>query len=152
MDHGGVPSLPWLWGSQTFAVLREGPKTGVAGGMQMTKFRIKRILIVAAIVAALFSFIQDFVYFDYDRSGAILTGEEQEKLDNMLYKDVQKYIDVHTKKHSVFESIKYILSWYGYPSTWQHKLKTLALYFFAVFLECLLADVNMRRRNIIRAH
>jgi hypothetical protein len=112
------------------------------------KGQIKRNLIVAAIVAALFSFIQDFVYFDYSRPGVIFAQGEEEKLNDMLFKDVKRYIDGHTKKHSFFESIKYILSHYRYLSTWQFKLRTFALYFFAVFFGSLLVGIKLRQREI----
>jgi len=114
----------------------------------MMKAQIKQYLIVAAIVAALFSFIQDFVYFDYSRPGVMFTQEEEKNLDNMLYKDIKKYIDDHTKKHSVLESFKYILSRYRYLSTWQFKFKTFTLYFIAVFFSCLLVGTKLRQREI----
>jgi hypothetical protein len=114
----------------------------------MIKGQIKRILFVAGIVAALFSFIQDFIYFDYSRPGVIFTQEEEENLNNMLFKDVKKYIDDHTKKYSVFESIKYILNRYKHLSIWEFKLKTFALYFCAVFFGGLLVGKKLRKREI----
>jgi hypothetical protein len=116
--------------------------------MQVMKIQIRRILIVSVIAASLFSFLQDLVYFDYGRPGVILTQEEEKKLDNLPLKDVKKYIDDHTREHSAIESIEYILSRYRYPSTWKQKLKPFALYFFAVFLGCLLAGVNLRKQEL----
>ena len=109
---------------------------------------IKQSLTVAAIVAVLFSFIQDFVYFDYSRPGVIFTQEEEKNLEHMLFMDVKKYIQDHTKKHSISESLRYILGRYRYLSTWQFKIKTFTLYFIAVFFGCLLAARKFGRREI----
>lgn len=104
----------------------------------MMKEYIKKSFIVSVIIAAIFTFIQDFIYFDYSHPGVIFSHEQEKELDNMMHKDVLKYIDNNTKEYSIFEGMKYILSRYRYSSTWVFKIKTLTVYFFAVFIGCMI--------------
>ena len=95
----------------------------------ISKEYINQCLFVAVIIAALCSFIQDFVYFDYSRSPVIFTEDEQSKLNNMLYRDVIKHITERTKHYSVSDSIIEIFSRYRYLYTWQFNLRTFIIYF-----------------------
>jgi hypothetical protein len=61
---------------------------------------IKQVLLISAILAAVFTFVQDFLLFDYTWPRAVMTEEDRIKMDNMLHKDAIKYISDHTKKHS----------------------------------------------------
>lgn len=113
----------------------------------MTRSPFLFSLLAALFVAAVLSFGQDFVIFDYDRPGGIMSQQVWDKLDGKPFKDVKQFISDHSKKQSVLDSIKYILSRYQEPETWKIKLKLTIFYFLLIFLTFVVFIVRFRSKR-----
>lgn len=101
----------------------------------MKKIIIPSILI-AVLLAVLFSFISDLLFAKGVKGGSTLTQEEMANLDTMSYKTAMEYLSAKTQHRiSGFEYIKtYITS----PFFWLDKIKIIFIFFVSILSGCLL--------------
>ena len=100
----------------------------------MKKSPVLYSFILALFVAAILSVSQDFIFFEYNKSGTIFSRDVWKKLDETPVKNLKEYLSDHSKKQSVVEKAKYLLNQYKHKETWQFKLKQTLLYFLAIYL------------------